>query len=65
MIRLNKVKIKGSVKTASELDKLITNVYDGDAYITSEDGHLHVYTKSSWVNVGVVKGPKFDNKIFK
>lgn len=60
-----KVKIKGSVKTASELDKLITNVSDSDAYITSKDGHLHVYTKSSWVNVGVVKGTKFDKKNYK
>lgn len=63
MISLNKVKIKGSVLTASELDKLI-NVSDGDAYITS-DGHLHVYTKSSWVNAGVIKCHKSDNKIYK
>ena len=66
MIMLSKVKIKGSVKTILELDKLITNVSEGDSYITSEDGYLYVYTKSSWVNAGVVvKGHKFDNKIYK
>ena len=53
------INVKGSIKTASELSKL-TNVSDGDGYVTADDGHLHVYTKSSWVDVGVVKGPKGD-----
>ncbi len=53
------INVKGTIKTASELNKL-TNVSDGDGYVTADDGHLHVYTKSSWVDVGVVKGPKGD-----
>ena len=53
------INVKGTIKTASELNNL-TNVSDGDGYVTADDGHLHVYTKSSWVDVGVVKGPKGD-----
>ena len=53
------INVKGSVNTAADLKKL-TNVSDGDGYVTADDGHLHVYSNSSWVDVGVVKGPKGD-----
>ena len=53
------INVKGSVNTAADLKKL-SNVSDGDGYVTADDGHLHVYSNSSWVDVGVVKGPKGD-----
>ena len=53
------INVKGSVNTVSDLNNL-SNVSDGDGYVTADDGHLHVYSNSSWVDVGVVKGPKGD-----
>ena len=53
------INVKGSVNTAADLKKL-SNVSDGDGYVTADNGHLHVYSNSSWVDVGVVKGPKGD-----
>ena len=51
------VGIKGHVPNASAL-ALLTDVKDGDGYITDDDGHLHVYYSGtdSWTDVGRVQG---------
>ena len=53
------INVKGSVTTSSELNKL-TDVEDGAGYITQDDGHLHIFSKNNWIDVGGVKGPKGD-----
>ena len=53
------INVKGSVNTASDLNKL-SNVSVGDGYITTDNGHLHVYNGSTFVDVGEIRGPKGD-----
>ena len=53
------VSIKGTVSSASDLSSL-TNVTEGDGYLTSDNGHLHVYTNGAFVDIGEIRGPKGD-----
>lgn len=48
------IAIKGHVSTSSALPK--TGNTAGDAYVTDDDGHLHVWTGSAWSDVGQFKG---------
>ncbi len=50
------VNIKGSVNTASELPT--TGISEGDGYLTEDDGHLHVYNGSNFIDVGLIRGPQ-------
>lgn len=52
------VSIKGSVANASALPA--GSNAKGDAYITQNDGHMHTWDGSRWVDVGEIKGPKGD-----
>ena len=51
------VNIVGSVTSSAEL-ATITSVQKGEGYITTDDGHLHVYNGTSFVDVGEIRGPK-------
>ena len=51
------VNIVGSVTSSTELAN-ITSVQKGEGYITTDDGHLHVYNGTSFVDVGEIRGPK-------
>lgn len=48
------VAIRGSVASASGLP---TNAVRGDSYITRDDGHLHIYDNTDFVDVGPIQGP--------
>ena len=50
------VTIAGSVANATALPTL-TLGDAGEGYITEDDGHLHVWSGSSWTDVGEVRGP--------
>ena len=52
------VSVKGSVENADALPT--EGVEVGDAYITADDGHMHVWSGTEWVDSGEVKGPKGD-----
>src|SRR5215469_11493872 len=49
------VTIKGSVATAANLPTTGNQV--GDGWITTDTGHLHVWTGTAWNDVGNVTGP--------
>ena len=48
------VHVTGSVPTAADLPAGAT---EGDAYIVTANGHLHVWDGSAWVDTGLVRGP--------
>lgn len=51
------VNIQGSVPTA---DDLPTDLGPGDAgtgYLTDDDGHLHVWSGTAWIDAGEIRGP--------
>ena len=50
------VDIKGAAATAANLPSPYGGVA-GDGYITQNDGHLHVWSGSVWVDVGNIEGP--------
>ena len=52
------VSIKGSVASSSALPT--EGNAAGDAYITTDDGHMHTWDGSKWVDAGEIKGPKGD-----
>jgi len=52
------VQIKGSVAGVADLP--VAGNTKGDGQITKDDGHLHVWDGTSWIDVGLVKGPKGD-----
>lgn len=49
------VKIVGSVATSSDLPASSTNA--GDGYLTTDTGHLWVWSGTTWVDVGLIQGP--------
>ena len=51
------VSIAGSVANAAALPTGLGAGDAGDGYITQNDGHLHVWSGSSWDDVGAVRGP--------
>ena len=53
------VKITGFASTAANLPIPYTGDI-GDGYLTQDDGHLHVWTGTSWIDVGEIRGPKGD-----
>lgn len=52
------VQIEGSVDTAANLPT--TGMTAGQAYITKDTLHAHVWDGAAWVDVGLVQGPKGD-----
>ncbi len=52
------VQIKGSVAGVADLP--VAGNTKGDGQITKDNGHLHVWDGASWIDVGLVKGPKGD-----
>lgn len=52
------VTIVGSVPTEANLPNDLGPEDAGDGYITEDDGHLHVWSGSSWTDVGEIRGPK-------
>lgn len=52
------VSIKGSVASADALPAEGNQA--GDAYITTDDGHMHTWDGEKWVDAGEIKGPKGD-----
>ena len=48
------IAIKGSVANAAALPS--TGNVDTDAYMTLNDGHLHIYGNGQWNDIGVIKG---------
>ena len=53
------VNITGSVDNADALATIVSPA-KGDGYITNNDGHLHVYNGTAFVDVGEIRGPKGD-----
>lgn len=51
------VTIKGSASSSATLPNPY-NGSTGDGYLTSNNGHLHVWSGSSWIDVGVIQGPR-------
>lgn len=51
------VTITGAVANAAALPTGLGSGDAGKGYITNDDGHLHVWSGSSWTDVGVVRGP--------
>jgi hypothetical protein len=51
------LKITGSATTATELPESYVGDI-GDGYLTEDNGHLHVWLGSSWLDVGPVRGPQ-------
>ena len=51
------VRIVGSVPTVADLPTGLTSADAGDGYITTDTGHLHVWSGSSWADVGNIQGP--------
>ena len=49
--------VRGSVDDPSELDAKIPHAEAGDGYITGDD-HLYVFDGTSFVDVGLVRGPQ-------
>jgi uncharacterized repeat protein (TIGR02543 family) len=54
------VYIKGTVANAAALPMTGNNPEGGlqPAYITANDGHLHVWNGSAWTDVGEIRGPE-------
>ncbi len=55
------VTITGSVASAANLPNDLTPSDAGKGYITSDDGHLHVWSGASFTDVGTVRGPQGDD----
>jgi len=51
------VQIVGSVPTAASLPTNLTPADAGDGYITTDNGHLHVWSGTAWTDVGTITGP--------
>ena len=51
------VTIMGSVANAAALPTGLGPSDAGDGYLTNDDGHLHVWSGSSWTDVGAIRGP--------
>ena len=51
------VTIAGSVATAANLPGDLSQGNAGEGYITENDGHLHVWSGTSFTDVGTVRGP--------
>lgn len=51
------VTITGSVSTQANLPNTLTPSDAGKGYITQDDGHLHVWSGTSFTDVGTVRGP--------
>ena len=49
------LKIVGFTGSAAGLPNSY-NGSDGDGYLTSNDGHLHVWVNSNWLDVGQIRG---------
>jgi hypothetical protein len=49
------VHVTGSVPTAAELPD---DASEGDAYIVTATGHLHVWDGDDWIDTGLVRGPE-------
>lgn len=54
------VTIAGNVDTATELPTGLGAGDAGTGYITNNDGNLHVWSGTAWVDVGPIRGPKGD-----
>lgn len=52
------VTIVGSVTDAASLPTGLGPSDAGDGYLTNDNGHLHVWSGSSWTDVGAVRGPQ-------
>ena len=52
------VTISGSVANAAALPTGLGLGDAGDGYLTDNDGHLHVWSGSSWTDVGEIRGPQ-------
>ena len=52
------VTISGSVANAGALPTGLGPSDAGDGYLTNDDGHLHVWSGSSWTDVGEIRGPQ-------
>lgn len=52
------VTITGSVPSQSSLPTGLGADDAGEGYITEDDGHLHVWSGSSWTDVGEIRGPQ-------
>ena len=48
------VHVTGSVATAADLP---AGAAEGDAYIVTATGHLHVWDGAAWIDTGLVRGP--------
>jgi hypothetical protein len=48
------VHVTGSVATAADLP---ADASEGDAYIVTATGHLHVWDGGAWIDTGLVQGP--------
>ena len=51
--------IVGSVNTSLDLDPSYSGQI-GDMYLSSDDGHGHVWNGTSWDDIGIIQGPKGD-----
>ena len=51
------VQVKGSVATEEDLDALKATAVEGDSYIVTATGNLHVFDGTIFVNTGLVRGP--------
>lgn len=54
------VTISGTVPTAQDLPGGLGESDAGRGYISSDDGHLHVWSGTSWVDAGEIRGPQGD-----
>lgn len=52
------VSVTGTVDTAAQLPTNLGTTDSGTGYITADDGHLHVWSGTSWTDVGTVRGPQ-------
>ncbi len=52
------VTIAGSVATAAALPSTLTPGDAGQGYITENNGHLHVWSGTTWTDVGEIRGPE-------
>jgi hypothetical protein len=49
--------ISGSVPTAADLPDALTSADAGTGYLTEDDGHLHVWDGTAWIDAGPIRGP--------
>lgn len=52
------VTISGSVANAAALPTGLGPSDAGDGYLTNDDGHLHIWSGSTWTDVGEIRGPQ-------